>query len=317
VPDYSVSEGSQEGLPTRTLSAAGSELEAAFAPGAGMIGCSLRHRGEELLGQRGGVAKYAETGSSMGIPLLHPWANRLDGLAYSVEGRSVELAPGTMPVRLDGNGLPIHGLATASPYWQVTAHEADDDGARLEAKLDWAEHEPLLAGFPFPHELAVEMRLTGRTLIVQTEIRAGREGPVPVSFGYHPYLTLPDIPRTEWEVTLPLRRRAVLDDRGIPTGESEPFDSSTAPLDDRTYDDLFTELVHPPEFRLRGGSRTLELRFEEGYPLAQVYAPLGEDFICFEPMTAPTNALVTGDRLQVVGPGEIYVARFSLSVYDA
>ena len=55
-------------------------LEAAFAPGVGMIGCSLRHRGEELLGQRGGLAKYAEAGSTFGIPLLHPWANRLGGL---------------------------------------------------------------------------------------------------------------------------------------------------------------------------------------------------------------------------------------------
>jgi hypothetical protein len=34
-------------------------------------------------------------------------------------------------------------------------------------------------------------------------------------------------------------------------------------------------------------------------------------------MTAPTNALVTGDRLQIVPPGELYLARFSISVYDA
>ena len=133
MPGYAVSEGTQEGLPTRVLSAAASELEAAFAPGAGMIGCSLRHRGEELLGQRGGLAKYAESGSSMGIPLLHPWANRLDGLRYSAGGRTVELDPDATPVRLDPNGLPIHGLATASPHWEVTAHEAGNDGARLSA----------------------------------------------------------------------------------------------------------------------------------------------------------------------------------------
>ena len=58
------------------------------------------------------------------------------------------------------------------------------------------------------------------------------------------------------------------------------------------------------------------MRFEQGYPLAQVYAPPGEDYICFEPMTAPTNALVSGERLQLVAPGEEYNARFSISVYD-
>src|SRR3954466_2512101 len=104
---YAVTEGALEGLPTSVLRAHASELEAAFAPGAGMVGCSLRHRGEELLGQRGGLAKYAEAGASMGIPLLHPWANRLDGMRYSAGGRQVELDPETMPVRLDPNGLPI------------------------------------------------------------------------------------------------------------------------------------------------------------------------------------------------------------------
>jgi aldose 1-epimerase len=317
MPGYAVSEGSQEGLPVRLLRAEASELEAAFAPGAGMVGCSLRHHGEELLGQRGGLAKYAESGSSMGIPLLHPWANRLDGLRYAAGGRQVELDPETMPVRLDPDGLPIHGLAAASPHWEVTTHEAGEDGARLAAHLDWSARDDLMAGFPFAHVLAVEVRLSGRTLSIETELRAAGGGPVPVSFGYHPYLCLPGAPRAEWEVALPLRRRARLDECGIPTGETEPFHEPTAPLGDRTYDDLFAELCHPPEFLLRDSRRCLEVRFEQGYPLAQVYAPEGEEYICFEPMTAPTNALVTGDHLQLVSPGEKYIARFSITVYDA
>jgi hypothetical protein len=39
-------------------------IGSSFVPSAGMVGCSLRHRGEELLGQRGGVARYiAERGT--------------------------------------------------------------------------------------------------------------------------------------------------------------------------------------------------------------------------------------------------------------
>jgi aldose 1-epimerase len=316
MPGYAVSQGSQEGLPTRLLSAAESGLEAAFAPGAGMIGCSLRHGGEELLGQRGGLARYAESGSSMGIPLLYPWANRLDGLRYAAAGRTVELDPDAMPLRLDPNGLPIHGLATASPHWEVTAHEAGEDGARLAARLDWAAHPELLAGFPFPHVLEVEARLSGRALTLETALRATGKVPVPVAFGHHPYLRLPGVPRAEWEVTLPVRRRAQLDERGIPSGESEPFDAPPAPLGERAFDDLFCELAHPPEFVLRGGGRRLEVRFESGYPVAQVYAPADEEFVCFEPMTAPTNALVSGERLSVVAPGDAYLARFAVGVYD-
>ena len=316
MPAYAVSEGTQEGLPTVVLIAAGSDLQATFAPGAGMIGCSLCHRGAELLGQRRGLARYAESGSSMGIPLLHPWANRLDGLRYATADREVELHPETMPVRLDGNGLPIHGLAAASPHWEVTASEAGGDAARLVARLDWSAHEELLAGFPFPHVLEVETHLSGRTLAVQTTLHATGKLPVPVSFGHHPYLSLPGVERADWQVDLPVRRRARLDDRGIPTGEDEPVAAAPGPLGDETYDDLVPELAHPPEFVLRGGGRSLEVRFEQGYPVAQVYAPPGEDFICFEPMTAPTNALVTGDRLQFAKPGGCYVARFAIAVYD-
>ena len=48
-------------------------------PAIGMVVASLRHRGEELLAQRDGLAAYAREGTTMGVPFLHPWANRLDG----------------------------------------------------------------------------------------------------------------------------------------------------------------------------------------------------------------------------------------------
>jgi aldose 1-epimerase len=314
--DYAVIDGEVEGLPVTVLSAREARLEAAWAPGAGMVGCSLRHRGEELLGQRDGLVGYAQSGSSMGIPLLHPWANRLERLGYAAAGREVALDPEAMPLRLDPNGLPIHGLAVASPHWDVSSAEADASRARLAARLDWAAHPELMAGFPFAHELEVEVALSGRTLSVETVVRPGGEAPVPVAFGWHPYLTLPGVARDDWEVTLPLRRRAQLDERGIPTGEDDAMSDPSGPLDGREFDDLFPELVHPPVFLLRGGGRCLELRFEQGYPVAQVYAPRGEEFICFEPMTAPTNALVTGEHLKLAEPGGAYVARFSLSVFD-
>ena len=36
--------------------------------------------------------------------------------------------------------------------------------------------------------------------------------PVPVSFGFHPYLLLPGVPRAEWQVAVPVRRRLDLDE---------------------------------------------------------------------------------------------------------
>jgi len=220
-----------------------------------------------------------------------------------------------MPVRLDGNGLPIHGLAAASPYWAVTGAAADDDAAILSARLPFADHPELLAGFPFPHDLLVDVRLAGAELSIHTTLRPTGDVPVPVAFGYHPYLQLPGAPRAAWNVALPVRAQATLDDRGIPTGEVQEVAVATGPLGDRVYDDLFCRLADEPRFALEGAGRRLEVRFERGYPVAQVYAPEGQDFICFEPMTAPTNALVRGGAaLPLVRPAGEYAACFSITV---
>lgn len=309
-----VDEGRVDGHPVVVLRSAGAELEAAFAPKAGMIGCSLRHRGEELLGQRGGLDAYAKTGASMGIPLLHPWANRLSGLSYRAAGREVRLDPNAMPLRLDPKGLPIHGVLAASPHWEVREAGEREGAARLVAGFDFAARPDLLAAFPFPHRLEQEVVVDDASLSVATTLTAGAEGEVPVSFGYHPYLTLPGLGRGEWEISLPVRRRACLDERGIPTGADEPVDMAPGPLGERAFDDLFDELADPVEFRLAGGGRRIVVRFEAGYPFAQVYSPAGEPFICFEPMTAPTDALTSGRGLRTVKPGDAYAARFSIDV---
>jgi hypothetical protein len=83
--------GERDGVATATLAAG--ELDATFATRAGTVCCSLRHRGDELLGQRRALAGYAATGSIMGIPLLHPWANRLAAQPRSSSGSCTNRAP--------------------------------------------------------------------------------------------------------------------------------------------------------------------------------------------------------------------------------
>ena len=103
-----------DGFEALTLSSEDGEIEAAFVPEAGMVGCSLRHRGEELLGQRGGLARYVAERSTMGIPLLHPWANRVARRHFAVAGREVDLWAHPGLYTLGPKGLPIHGLLAAA-----------------------------------------------------------------------------------------------------------------------------------------------------------------------------------------------------------
>jgi galactose mutarotase-like enzyme len=69
--------------------------------------------------------------------------------------------------------------------------------------------------------------------------------------------------------------------------------------------------------RRRGGGRRLELRLGEGYRYAQIYAPADTDAVAFEPMTAPTNALLSGEDLPLLAPGESFTASFSITVAAA
>jgi galactose mutarotase-like enzyme len=54
--------------------------------------------------------------------------------------------------------------------------------------------------------------------------------------------------------------------------------------------------------------------FLEGYPDAQLFAPDVLDVVCFEPMAARVNALVTGEGLRTVAPGATATAAFEIRV---
>ncbi len=301
-----------DGFAARTLVSPRGTLEATFVVGAGMVGCSLRHEGAELLDPRGGVARYAQAGSTMGIPLLHPWANRLAGFGYAAAGRAVTLDAGSGVLHLDDNRLPIHGLLLGRSQFEITREQATAAHARLETSLRFSPDPVLLAAFPFPHELSLSLILGDDALVIETTLAPTGDVAVPVAFGFHPYFTLPGVPRAQWWVEMPVRERLVLDGRMLPTGSRQPVTLAPGPLADRAYDDAF---LAPDRFVLAGGGRRLEVVFLRGYPFAQVFTPPGASFICFEPMTAPGNALARGGPdLRLVEPGTRFDAAFAVRV---
>jgi aldose 1-epimerase len=274
-----------------------------------MLGWSLRHRGKELLAHPVAVGVYAKTGEPTAIALLHPWANRLASPEYEIAGRRVRLDMRSPNVHTDPNGLPIHGLVAGSRRWEVIEQQR----SRLRARLDYGAWPELAAAFPFRHDILLRAELFDDRLDLDTELVPTGDEPVPVAFGFHPYLRLPGLDRRRWLVELPVTSRMVLDERKLPTGESEPVRFRSAPLGDRTFDDAFDGLDDPPEFAIAGAGRRVSVRFIQGYHLAQVYAPPEADFISFEPMTAPINPFES-PRTVLAQPGSSYRARYAIAV---
>jgi galactose mutarotase-like enzyme len=313
------------------------DCEVVVLPSVGMLVASFTHRGAELVALPGGLSAY-RAGHTTGIPLLYPWANRLSRDRYRAGDVTVDLR--NLVLHTDDNGLPIHGTMLARPEWEVTRLGAGLRSARLAARFEWSEHEDLMAAFPFAHELSVDVTLTAAGVRIVTTVRPSGPQSVPVAFGWHPYLQLPGSPRDAWELSLPASAHAALDGRGIPTGRARPVEASTEPLAGRDLDDLFAlgpdrvltlandgrapENVEGRRSAPGDGSsggrapenvegRRLTITYDDGYPYAQVFSPAGASFCAVEPMTAPTNALVSGDHPSV-RPGETYSAAFTVAV---
>ncbi len=299
--------------PLEAVVLAAGELEATFVPAAGMIGCSLRHRGDELLVQRGGLDAWRGTGKSFGLPLLHPWANRLRDWRYAAGGRAVEIDRSRGIVRADEHELPIHGALAAAEDWDVVDAGAGDDVARLAATLDYGRRDERLSVFPFPHCLTLEFELSPDALTVTTAVEATGDDEVPLAFGWHPWLSLPGVPRAEWELALPARDELPLDDRGLPVGEPSPVAAERGPLGDRVLDNHYV-VAEDARIAIAGGGREIAVEWAGGYRFAQVFAPSTLDVVCIEPMMAPVAALSTGKELQYAEPGERAEAVYRVSV---
>jgi aldose 1-epimerase len=292
-----------------SLSIGAGDLLAAFWPGSGLLGVSLRFRGEELLRRLDDLETARRKGSTAGIPLLYPWANRLAGLHYRAASREVALEAGSHLLHFDDQGLPMHGVAWGQLSWKVVETKPD----AFVAQLDWDRME-LLAVFPFPHHVQIAGQVASDSLTLKTTILADAGSPVPISFGFHPYFGIPGVPREEWRLQLPAMKRLLLDARGIPTGGAENAATYDSVLGDQSFDDGFALIEDSARFSLSGGSYNITVEFLEGFAYAQVFAPKGKEFIALEPMTAPANALVSGEGLRMLEAGGEFRGSFQVTV---
>jgi aldose 1-epimerase len=323
--NYSARQSDAGGIATVQLADTARQTSLSIVPGVGNTAYEWLVQGRNFLYfPYASVTEFAQHPRFCAVPFLAPWANRLDGDGFWANGKRYALNPGLGNIRRDGNQKPIHGLLSTSNLWKLVEAKADDSSAWATSRLEFGRYPDLLAQFPFPHTLTITYRLRDGVVEVETSIENHATDPMPVAIGYHPYFKLHGAPRDQWHVHLAARDHLILNQQLIPTGERKPIEfADPHSLDAGQFDDVFANLIRDPDgrarFHVEGGRERITVAYGPKYTVAVVYAPKGQDFICFEPMSAITNAFNLAhdgkyDELQSVAPGGTWRESFWLSM---
>ncbi len=272
----------------------------------GMMAYDMKIKGQNVL--RFPVASIdefrARPAGLHGIPLLAPWANRLDEQAFYANGRRY---PFDMELGNVNGAIPIHGFMSRTDQWQVLEAKADGRAAWVTSRLETYKQPSWMKQFPFAHTIDLTYRLQDGTLEVLTKVTNHAIEPMPVSLGWHPYYQLTDSPREEWTVSIPARTWWRLDYRKVPTGATEPIDrifpGGKGALKDYNLDDVFSDLARDSQGRatvvLKGRRQQLEISQGPNYRSLVIYSPnpsntgLGSQVAPPDP-NAPTAAPAAG-----------------------
>jgi aldose 1-epimerase len=260
------------------------------------------------------LAEFKAKPTFSGNPFLAPWANRLDHEGYFANGKHYALNPQLNNYRKDPSKQPIHGLLSYASQWNVTTVTADDNVAEVTSRLEFWRYPDFMAQFPFAHTIDMTYRLRDGILEVETSIENHAAEAMPVSVAFHPYFRLHDSPRNAWKVVLPAKESYVLSASLVATGEMKPMPyKNPQALEGISLDDVLGGLIAGEsgrtEFAVEGVKERLAVLFGPKYAVAVVYSPQNRDFICFEPMSGPTNAFNLKqagkyNNLQSIPPGE-------------
>ncbi len=242
--------------------------------------------------------------------VLAPWPNRVRDGRWTLDGRSMQL---DLTEAALSNAL--HGLL------QFAEYEVRD---RSESSVTLGSLIPPQHGWPFLLDSWVRYELLPDGIAVTHGVENLSDRRAPYATGAHPFLRVGDVPAGQLELTVPAARYLEVDDRLNPV-EVRDVDGTRFDIrggrgvSDLDLDTAYTGLDFGEVVDGRGisawliapdGSRTV-LRQDVGWPWVQafttdVYAtPAGPiSAVAVEPMTAPPDALNSGDDLIWLQPGD-------------
>jgi len=317
---YTAQQTQDHGVDIIRLSDSANRVEVLIAPSLGNRAYAMNVHGANILHMP--ASNVSGLRELSGIPFLAPWANRIPGGGFHANGQWYAFNESLGVLRMHPEHVAIHGMLTSSNLWQVTDVGADSTAAWVVSHLEFWRYPSLMANWPFAHEYEMTYRLAGGELEVSVAVKNLSAEAMPLVIGFHPYFTIPGVPRAECVAHIPAGTAVVVDERLCATGEMRPNTlPDPTPLAIHVLDDGFTDLVRdsgadgPATFWMEGVGRRIEVSFGPKWQVGVVYAPSGREFICFEPMAAITNGINLASEgkypaLQSVAPGDVWRESF-------
>ena len=317
-PSYTAERVLDHGVAAVRLADAANGVEVLIAPSIGNRAYVMNVHGANILHLP--ARNVSELRELSGIPFLAPWANRIPGGGFCANGKCYAFNESLGVLRTHGDHVAIHGMLTSSNLWNLTETGADAGGAWMASRLEFWRYPDLMANWPFAHEYEMTYRLAGGELETTIAVKNLSLQDMPVSIGFHPYFTIPGVPRAECVAHIPARSAVMVDGRLCATGELRPNAlPDPTPLGSHVLDDGFTDLIRETggeaTFWVEGGGRRIEVSFGPKWQVGVVYSPSGHEFVCFEPMAAVTNGVNLASEgkypaLQMLAPGQTWRESF-------
>jgi len=250
---------------------------------------------------------------------LVPWPNRVQDGRWTWQGAPQQLAL-TEPEQHNA----IHGLVRWMS-WSVLARD--------EASVTVGCTSHPQPGYPFTIEVRNAWALAEDGVSVTTTIRNLSDTAAPVAAGFHPYITAGTATVDSALLTVPGETRLITGDQQIPTGR-EPV-AGTAydfreprALGDLKIDHTYTDLRRDADgrCRLRLAAPDSEMHvtvwLDEAYPFLEIFTgdalpdpSRRRQGLGVEPMSVPPNAMVTGESVVTIEPGQQWQGRWGIDPF--
>jgi aldose 1-epimerase len=207
----------------------------------------IQVKGKDLVRTSATLSDFQSRPGLNGMPILAPFANRLDETAFYANDRKYNFDLELGNVR---GPIPSTGYVNGSKAWQLVEAKADPRSAWVTCRLDFYKIPLFMAQFPFAHTITMTYRVSEGTLEVRTRLDNLSTEAMPVVIGYHPIFELPDGNRNDWTVSLDAKTHWIEIPQRLPTGETQPiesfFGSDRTAIQLKKYaliDDVFTDLI--------------------------------------------------------------------------